>query len=145
MTTSHSSRCWKSFYMNEEDLLWVWSGLGFSIICNSWTPWQTQQSLLPVLILPHPNLVKSAQTKKRRELENDITDVMTTTTCYRVSMRRCSTATWPSRAGRYLSETGILSLCSIISIQGEGRNSAYRTSWWANNNYTKWDNNDPFY
>ena len=50
-------------------------------------------NLLPVLVLPHPNLVKSAQTEKRKKLENDNTDEMTTTTCYRVSMRRCSTAT----------------------------------------------------
>jgi hypothetical protein len=55
MTTSHSSRCWKSLYMYEEDLLWVWSGLGFSIICNSRTPWQNQENLLVrVLVLPLP-------------------------------------------------------------------------------------------
>ena len=52
MTTSHSSRYGKSLQMYEEDLLWVWSGLGFSIICNSRTPWQNQNQenhLLPPL------------------------------------------------------------------------------------------------
>jgi len=54
MTTSHSSRCRKSLYMYEEDLLWVWSGLGFSIICNSRTPWQNQENFLLMLVLPLP-------------------------------------------------------------------------------------------
>ena len=36
--------------MYEEDLIWVWNGLGFSIICNSRTPWQNQANLLPVLV-----------------------------------------------------------------------------------------------
>jgi len=54
MTTRHSSRCWKSLYMYEKVLPWVWSGLVFSIICNSRTPWQNQENLLPVLVLPPP-------------------------------------------------------------------------------------------
>jgi hypothetical protein len=32
MTTGHCSRCWNTLYMNEVDLLWVWTGWGASII-----------------------------------------------------------------------------------------------------------------
>ena len=46
MTTGHSRRCWNTIYMYEEDFLWVWSGWGFSIICNSRTPWQNQENIL---------------------------------------------------------------------------------------------------
>ena len=36
------SRCWKTKYMYEEHLLWVWSVWGVLIIRNSRTPWQNQ-------------------------------------------------------------------------------------------------------
>jgi hypothetical protein len=48
MTCSHSSRCWNTIYMYEEDLLWVWSGWGASIIMYSMIQVGTQELLLPL-------------------------------------------------------------------------------------------------
>ena len=35
MTGSHGWRCWNTYYMYKEDLLWVWTGRGVSIISTN--------------------------------------------------------------------------------------------------------------
>ena len=64
MTTGHytidNRRCWNTLYMYEEDLLWVWSGWGASIITHSMTQVRNQENLLlPPLWVQDPAYIAS--------------------------------------------------------------------------------------
>jgi hypothetical protein len=63
-TKSHSSRCSKSLYMYQKDLLWVWSGWRVSIICNSRTPpYVTVIILLPLFYRDNRIMLHTFSTK----------------------------------------------------------------------------------
>jgi hypothetical protein len=58
MTTSHSSRCWIALYMNKEDLLWVWSEWGASMVIYSMLQVRNRENHLLPLLLTDPAYIR---------------------------------------------------------------------------------------
>jgi hypothetical protein len=59
MTTSHNSRRWNTLYMNEVNLLWVWSGWGALIITYSILQVMNPHTLLLPLWLWNPSIYQA--------------------------------------------------------------------------------------